>query len=314
MTAQRTSQQEPDEPGGAGGRGHGVVVGFDGSPASITALTWAAREAGSRGARLRVVLATDGESVGDAAALVRAAHEAGEQLTEDVAAWATSVDGAPTKGRVEIDVQPGGAVPALVEASEHADVLVVGNRGRGALIGALLGSVAFSVTAQARCPVVVVRGDAERRPGPDHPVVVGVDGSDGSRAAVSYAAAAAARSGALLLVVAAWRTPDLAAAGSAYDATYAATLTLQAQDTAQRSADAGTAQVRAEHPGVEAEARTVGDRPARALVAAAVDAGLIVVGARGHGSVRGLFLGSVSHATVHAARCPVAVVRPHGAA
>lgn len=62
-------------------------------------------------------------------------------------------------------------------------------------------------------------------------------------------------------------------------------------------------------PDVTGEVRVVGERPARALVAASSDAGMIVVGAHGRGVSSGLFLGSVSHTTVHSAHCPVAVVR-----
>ena len=76
--------------------------------------------------------------------------------------------------RVADDVSP---AAELVDASHGAQLLVLGTRGHGEVVGTLLGSVAFAVTAHAACPVVVVRGDGSRHPGPEHSVVVGVDGS-----------------------------------------------------------------------------------------------------------------------------------------
>lgn len=288
-----------------------VVVAYDGSSSSATALGWAAKEAGALGASLRVLFAADleGADVGGAALLARAVLEAGERVADEGAAWTRGIEGAPARDLVEIDVRSGRPVRALVAASRDADVLVVGNRGRGTIAGALLGSVAYSVTAQAACPVVVVRGDPEHRPGPGHPVVLGVDGSEGAAPATAFAAGVAARAGAPLVVLAAWTPPDVVNTGGAHGASYVADLTTRAEDAARRSADDVLAWVREAHPDLAGEVQVVRERPAQALVAASSGAGLVVVGARGRGSVGGLFLGSVSHATVHGAACPVAVVR-----
>lgn len=56
------------------------------------------------------------------------------------------------------------------------------------------------------------------------------------------------------------------------------------------------------------------DRPSRALVEQSMRAQLVVVGTRGRGGVVGLLLGSISHAVLQRAHCPVAVVRPESAA
>ncbi len=312
MTTQHASTHETDEQdGGAVPARPRLVAAYDGSPESVSALTWAAREAGSLGARLRVVFAADveGADVGGVAVVARAAHEAGAEVTEEGAALAITVDGGPAEDAVATDVPLSKPVPALVEASKDADLLVVGHRGRGAVAGALLGSVAFAVAAHAACPVVVVRGNTERRLDADHPVVVGVDGSDGALASVDFAARAAARASAPLIVLAAWTPPDLVGPGAAYGSSYVADLAMRAQDAAQDRAEAALARVRAVEPHVTGEVRLVRDRPARALITASGGAGMVVVGARGRGSTSGSFLGSVSHATVHGAHCPVVVVR-----
>jgi nucleotide-binding universal stress UspA family protein len=92
----------------------------------------------------------------------------------------------------------------LVDASKDATLVVV-SRGHGELASAAIGSVAFSVSSHAHCPVVVVRGDDIRPPDADRPVVVGSDGSECSAAAVRFAADTAAATGAQLVVASAYR-------------------------------------------------------------------------------------------------------------
>jgi len=64
------------------------------------------------------------------------------------------------------------------------------------------------------------------------------------------------------------------------------------------------------YPDVEVRRRVVRDRPAAELVDLSRTARLVVVGSRGRGGVRGLLLGSVGHALIHHAHCPVLVARP----
>jgi nucleotide-binding universal stress UspA family protein len=93
-----------------------------------------------------------------------------------------------------------------LKRSEHADLLVVGSRGRGAMRSALLGSVALHCTTHGRCPIVVVHPMSAVEPSPR--VVVGVDGSAGSRAALVAALQEARRTGAEVEVVAAYFPTD----------------------------------------------------------------------------------------------------------
>ncbi len=291
-----------------------MVVGYDGSAGAGAAVTWAALEAASRGVRLTVLFAADviGSVLATPTVLSRDARAAGHGLAEEGAALARQVEGEGAGLEVVTEVHLTGPAAALVEVSSAADLVVVGNRGRGAIVGALLGSVAFSVTSRAGCPVVVVRGEHPRRPGPGLPVVVGVDGSAGARSAVDVAAGMAARLGAALVTLVAWRLPESGAGGSAFETGFLPDVTARAKEEAGRRADAAAARARVAHPGLEVGVSVVHDRPDSALTDASVDAGLVVVGARGYSSVGGLFIGSVSHATIHAASCPVAVVRSDG--
>src|SRR5699024_3034061 len=97
-----------------------------------------------------------------------------------------------------------GAPAALVELSAQAELVVIGNRGRGRLRGALLGSVAFEVATHATCPVCVVRGALRPLPSMERPIVVGVDGSEGSHQALDEAARLTSETGSFLRIVVCW--------------------------------------------------------------------------------------------------------------
>jgi nucleotide-binding universal stress UspA family protein len=290
----------------------GVVVGYDGSASSGAALDWATAEARRRGAPLTVLCAADWFTGTAGLAGVAVPLDVDwEDMARSTLDRARARVGAPAGVEVRSAPRRGSPARALVTASETADLVVVGHRGRGALVSAVLGSVAFSVTAHAHCPVVVVRGDAQRPPGPGAPVVVGVDGSAGAAKAVGFAAATAAGSGAPLLVVAAWTVPDVAGVEFTvrdFEERMVAATRQLAQDVARDA----VAQARRSQPGLDVQARVVEQPAAEALDQVSGDAGLVVVGARGRGGLTGLFLGSVSRATIHGAACPVAVVRqPH---
>lgn len=132
-----------------------ILVGVDGSPASIDALRWAAGQAGLTGAAVEAVICwespfTSGMEFGaldlDWAANARAA------LVE-----ALSVALGEDAGTVTATVTRGHPGKVLVAAAQHAALLVVGSRGHAALAGMLLGSVSEQVAAHATCPVVVIR-------------------------------------------------------------------------------------------------------------------------------------------------------------
>jgi len=295
-----------------------VVVGYDGSVSAKVAAGWAADEAERLGAGLAVVYAADytglvGGPVSTSPWLPGVSIDEARRVAEAGAALARARrPGLAVEARTEIG-SPG---TVLLRQSEGAALVVVGTRGHGDLAGTLLGSVASRVTAHANCPVVVVRGpdDAAARTG--RPVVVGVDGSPAAAAALRAAVARAVAIGAPLRVVCAW-TPT---APGAWDRAYwlAVDPHTDPDDTARAAAERVAAEAVADAlnraPDLHVEARVSGGDPATALLDAAGDAGLVVVGARGRGSLASLFLGSVSHGVVHGARVPVLVVRADGAA
>lgn len=185
---------------------------------------------------------------------------------------------------------------ALIEASREAGLLVIGTRGLGRVAGALLGSVAFAVAARAECPVIVVKADPTTRPvGPRHHVVVGTDGSPQSAAAVVFAAERAATASAALEIV---------TCTGEHPAVDADRVRASAATVARSAAD----QVSSAYRDLVVTTRVEDAAAERILVDASVDAGMVVVGTRGRGAFPGLLLGSVSHAVIYGAHCPVAVV------
>ena len=140
-----------------------VVVGVDGSPESSAAIEFAMREALRRNAWLRVVAAAQlpeywTVAYGTVALpapedVIDDAKKAARQTVDDV------VRAHPELAAVEFTVEAiaGPPGPVLVDASDGADLLVLGHRGRGALRSVLLGSVGLHCVLHATCPVTVVR-------------------------------------------------------------------------------------------------------------------------------------------------------------
>jgi nucleotide-binding universal stress UspA family protein len=137
-------------------------------------------------------------------------------------------------------------------------------------------------------------------------IVVGVDGSPSSRAALTWAAAEAADHGADLVVINAWEHTLLPPAGSV------SVSEKYVPDPSQRTADdliQVIKEVLGENPAVLVQPLVKQGNPAHVLIDHSSDADLLVVGTRGHGGFAGLILGSVSQHVAGYAKCPVAVIR-----
>jgi len=137
-------------------REHRIVVGVDGSPSSKAALAWAIGQAKLTGAAVEAVTAWDYPATyGYAAAVVDVDWEglAAQVLRDAVAEVAPD-----TAAAIRQRVSEGNAAQVLLDASAGADLLVVGSRGHGGFVEALLGSVSQHMVHHAACPVVVVRG------------------------------------------------------------------------------------------------------------------------------------------------------------
>lgn len=149
-----------------------VVVGEDGSRSSGRALRWAFDWAQRVSGRVEVIRAWTLSTAPTPATWERGfvppvddfADAVQQQLARTVEPIAADYPGVGFTCRAV----HGAAAPALLQASEHADLLVVGARGMGGFLGMLLGSVSESCVRHASCPVLVIRGrerEAEGRTG-----------------------------------------------------------------------------------------------------------------------------------------------------
>jgi nucleotide-binding universal stress UspA family protein len=281
-----------------------VLVGTDGSAESTRAVRWAAREAVVRGTGLHVVhswlwpmfhVPLGGSPMAPAGSGLEA--EAARVL-EQARSTAHAVGG--DRLVVETTLAVGEPRTELLRRSAGSCLVVVGNRGLGGFTGLLLGSTGIALSAHSPRPVVVVRGAGT----PDGPVVVGLDGGLEGDAVLSTALAEARLRRTWLQVVHAWAL-GLGSAAHTY-----AEAEARGRQAGQELVDKALARLSSDTTRDVAISVQLGDRsPAAELVAASQGAQLLVVGSRDLGSLRGLLLGSTTHAVLHHAACPVLVDR-----
>lgn len=266
-----------------------VIVGFDGSAAAEAAVRYAAGQAARRGTELRIVHAFNWFVLPVAVYPPPADFDRGprDALLDLLDGTANDVRATQPQLTVSTRLVDGSPSAVLIDASQEAQLLVVGHRGTGGFAELLAGSTATQLAGHANCPVTVVR-DTEFVDG--GPLVVGMDGSPQALAAADVAFAEAHRRDVELVIV--------------------------SHSEGRRSAepDAVTAQLdqlAQQHRDVKYRRETSdAATPATALIDIAdrLGAGMIIVGSRGHGGFRGLITGSTSRALVDHAVRPVTIV------
>ncbi|TYB45003.1 universal stress protein [Actinomadura chibensis] len=275
-----------------------ILLGYDGTEENDVALSWAVEEARLRGLDLTICHCwhwpyPEGHVDPSVKAIVQ---RAGENLLRKGARRAVDL-GAPGKVHTLLRREP--VCETLVCESDDAELIVVGSHERHRLPA---GSTAVELPALTHRPVIAVR----RSDGPRGLVVVGVDGSEGADAAVGFAIEEAAlRECDLRVVYGAWEpgaVPDwelpLFTDRDKLFQARAAKLEEAVHPWRQR------------YPKVDVEVSLLLERPREALLGAAADADLLVVGDRGTGGVDPLLLGATSSAMLHHAPCTVAIVPP----
>ncbi|MEU7089035.1 universal stress protein [Streptomyces achromogenes] len=296
-----------------------ITVGLDGSPESRAAAEWAAREAKLRGLPVKLVQAWEAVPESMAQAPLPAAGT--------LRHWAEKVPREAANGLrlrhpgVEVTTEhvAGPPTEALVRAAEDAELLVLGSRGLSGIGGFLVGSVGLAVVAYAERPVVLVRAGEQatdehekdqagiRSTAPAfRPVVLGLDAGRPDEELLGFAFDAAARRNAPLRVVHGWSPPPYHLYGMALE------------PAVQREVARGDAAIvtevlrpwRQKFPDVEVVKESGYGSPSSLLIDASREASLVVVGRRIRHSSVGAHIGPVTHAVLHHATAPVAVV-PH---
>ncbi|MFJ8962514.1 universal stress protein [Lentzea sp. NPDC102401] len=283
-----------------------VVVGVDGSSSALAAVKWAAADCARHHTPLRLV---HGYNVPNAGypEMVLTATEILHAIEEQADTWLTEAAAAARAVAPEVEVSTervcryGTAL--LISESRDARLMVLGSQGLGTVTGLLVGSTAIALASHGRCPLVVVRGTEV----PGGPVVVGVDGSPTSEAALAFAFEAASVRNAPLAVVTCWQDFMVE---SGYTASRFTVDWGQVEQDERRLQAERLAGWQEKYPDVPVTRVVLRDRPVRALMRYGAEAQLVVVGSRGHGGFAGMLLGSTSQALVYNAPCPLAIVRP----
>ncbi|UXY23531.1 universal stress protein [Streptomyces cynarae] len=307
-----------------------ITVGLDGSAESRAAAEWAAREAQLRGLPVKLVHVWEPvpEPMAQAPLLGAETHQHWTELSEMGVPPAEGWERIPRESAeglrlrhpgVEVTTEQLTGVPAeaLVSAAKDAEMLVLGSRGLGGIGGFLVGSVGLSVVARTERPVVLVRAgeqaadEHEMDPAgipsaatPFRPVLLGLDVSRPSAAPIEFAFEAAARRSVPLRVVHGWNRPPYYAYGMALEP---AVQREMAKGVAAALTEALTPW-RQKYPDVEVVERSRCGSPSLLLIDASSEASLVVVGRRIRRSSVGAHIGSVTHAVLHHATAPVAVV------
>jgi nucleotide-binding universal stress UspA family protein len=287
----------------------GVLVCVDGSVASDAAVAWGAREAIMRKLPLTLM---------HAVAPVVVEWPVG-QLYSEMPEWqqddavhvidqarktlSAALVGAQSP-EIRTEIVYSGVVPALIEASWDAWMIVGGSQGLGAMGRLLLGSVTAGLAHYAHCPVAVIHSsetEAAAVPDADAPVLLGVDGSPASEAATALAFDEASRRGVGLRALHVWS-----------DVGVFPVLGMDWRDREREGQEILAERLagwQEQYPEVHVERLLFCDKPSHWLLRESEHAQLVVVGSRGRGGFPGMLLGSVSSAVTQSARVPVIVVR-----
>lgn len=283
-----------------------IVVGVDGSASAVRAARWAGAMAERLGTPLRIVHAMPasfGPDPSAAAIFYRTAmlshHADNAERFLKVAAEAVRAEhpGVPVSTSALTDPVD----DVLEDLSDEATMIVLGGVDLSPAAAVLLGSTTLTLATTSRCPVVAWRGDHADVTA--DPIVVGVDGRPGGRAALAFALAAADRLGVAVRVVHSWcraRPSDdtsipLLVDWTALESDARAALELWVNEAAAR------------HPGVRVECLLEPSGPSHALIAHLGGAQLVVVGNRRRHPLTAAALGSTSLNMLHHSTIPVVV-------
>ncbi|MBV9411280.1 MAG: universal stress protein, partial [Acidimicrobiia bacterium] len=200
---------------------------------------------------------------------------------------------------VRIEALRGGAAAAILGAVTANSVLCLGSRGRGGFAGMVLGSVSRACIESASCPVVIARVAASQQDA-GGPVLVGMDGSEGSRLALDFGLSIGQLTSAPVAAVYAWEPTSS-----------------ETRPRLHRRLHADAQKAISEWVGSrDAEPIEVEGDPRAALVALAEQrqAGMLVVGRRGTSRLRGITTGGVTSYLVSNSPTSVCVIPPASAA
>ncbi|MFF3838822.1 universal stress protein [Streptomyces sp. NPDC001930] len=298
-----------------------VVVGVDGSEHSLRALEWALSAAEHLGSPL-VVAHVRSDALQLGAARIASLGPSPELPDAVMEAVRTIVEERGHDMPVRYESLDGSVTDALPAAARGARLLVTGSRGHGGFASLLLGSTSRTLAATAPCPLVVVpheaRAAALEGGAEAGRVLLGLHPEETPDEVVTFAFEAAQHRGVPLEAVTALRLPPqptspVVAPAPALQVPPTLPLADRAEAfvrEAKREQEERLRPFVARRPKVELVPTVVPADAASLLVEGSRDAGLLVVGRHHRHRFGSLLIGSVAHAVLHHAHCPVAVVPP----
>jgi nucleotide-binding universal stress UspA family protein len=275
-----------------------IIVGITDAQASRRALDWATRRAADRHQSLLLVSIVGGAvgAVGEGRVVDAALERTQEMLDREAARIAEF------RIPVETRIGRGDPVEQLIRAAENSALLVIGSDYRGHGLGPVRGHRGIRIVAGAHCPVVVVPDiDVSERSG----VIVGVDGSEISEAAIDFAAAEAERRGETLTAISTWSPLAVPMGGLAYPDDYVENM----EKLTAENLGISVAGLRQDYPDLHIEQVVESGLPGSILSRHGATASLVVVGSHGRGAFRRFLLGSVSEEVLARLTTVTAVVR-----
>lgn len=285
---------------------HGILVCVDGSSASDAAVAWATREAVMRNLPITLMHAVAPIVVGWPVGQLYTAmpdwqKETAQHALEQARKVLSANQNESELPEIHTEMVYSSIVPALIEASKDAWMVVVGSQGIGALGHLMLGSVTTSLLHHAHCSVAVIHADEAGGPDRHAPVLVGIDGSPASEAAIALAFDEASHLGVDVVALHAWS-----------DVGVFPMLGMDWRDSEAKGQEILAERLagwQEQYPDVRVQRLIFCDKPSRWLVQESEQAQLVVVGRHGRGGFAGMLLGSVSSHVAHSAKVPVIVVR-----
>jgi nucleotide-binding universal stress UspA family protein len=268
-----------------------IVLGYDGTPAAASALSWTAVRAAHGPTRVDVVLVTSPFGKDPDPGLETLAH-----------AEAFLLERLPGL-EVELHRVEGKVTESIARAARDADLVVIGINTGHPIRAAAAGWTPLRLSTRSTTPVYMIPAGWVAG---DDPVTVGIADDDTSDAALEAGVAEAAATSMRLRLVHSWLMPT-----PVFDP--ATTLTIDPDavlDAHRQTLDTAVERVRKEHPALSVERQLIRDSRSAALLRFASRSSLLVIGTHRRGVLVGSLLGSVGREILWRADCPICVVPP----
>ena len=278
-----------------------IVVAVDGSDRNRSAVTWAAQEAAAHGCGIVLVTALQDH-------VVSRPHFSTHSLDQEVLDMLADIRGhvANLVGELAVETRAVGGAPVevLLDQAGDARVVVVGKRGLGGFARLLVGSTSIALAGRSPVPVAIIPQGWEPAEHEGLPIVLGVDPFKVDRNQVEFAFRRARRTKVPLVAVHGWEMPSV----FSWDADAVAGTETEEHLEADHRFDELLADWTQRFPDVVVRPMRLHKHPANAVLEAAEEAQLVVLGRHQAGIFGGFAFGSVARAVLHYSETPVIVV------